>query len=301
MEHLIIPEGYEPALNLHDTQIAIKTVKDFFQDLLAKQLNLLRVSAPLFVDPASGLNDNLNGVERPVSFDIKEQSGFNAEVVHSLAKWKRYALKEYGFSNGEGLVAGYKNHPFDLIFLDVMMNEIDGIETGKLIRQMDKNVEIVYCTSSSDFAIAAYEVHAMGYLLKPYEPGRIGAVIDYYVQKHPQKNQNYIEVKSRRKSLIIPYKDIINMESDNKVVYIYTTTQGIVKVYNKLDVFEKELSDDRFLRCHQSYLVNMQYVAGLVDSDFIMINDKMIPIRKSGRKLIVKKYEEFFKESLKQT
>lgn len=64
MEHLIIPEGYEPALNLHDTQIAIKTVKDFFQDLLAKQLNLLRVSAPLFVDPASGLNDNLNGVER---------------------------------------------------------------------------------------------------------------------------------------------------------------------------------------------------------------------------------------------
>ena len=74
MEHLIIPEGYEPALNLHDTQIAIKTVKDFFQDLLAKQLNLLRVSAPLFVDPASGLNDNLNGVERPVSFDIKEQS-----------------------------------------------------------------------------------------------------------------------------------------------------------------------------------------------------------------------------------
>ena len=85
------------------------------------------------------------------------------------------------------------------------------------------------------------------------------------------------------------------MESDNKVVYIYTTTQGIVKVYNKLDVFEKELSDDRFLRCHQSYLVNMQYVAGLVDSDFIMINDKMIPIRKSGRKLIVKKYEEFFK------
>ena len=103
MEHLIIPEGYEPALNLHDTQIAIKTVKDFFQDLLAKQLNLLRVSAPLFVDPASGLNDNLNGVERPVSFDIKEQSGFNAEVVHSLAKWKRYALKEYGFSNGEGL------------------------------------------------------------------------------------------------------------------------------------------------------------------------------------------------------
>ena len=240
-------------------------------------------------------------IEVAVCEDSEIDRGMLEEIIGFLMTDRGLEYNMTPFSNGEGLVAGYKNHPFDLIFLDVMMNEIDGIETGKMIRQMDKNVEIVYCTSSSDFAIAAYEVHAMGYLLKPYEPGRIGAVIDYYVQKHPQKNQNYIEVKSRRKSLIIPYKDIINMESDNKVVYIYTTTLGIVKVYNKLDVFEKELSDDRFLRCHQSYLVNMQYVAGLVDSDFIMINDKMIPIRKSGRKLIVKKYEEFFKESLKQT
>ena len=99
----MIPDGYVSALNLHDTQIGIKTVKDFFQSLLTKHLNLLRVSAPLFVDPASGMNDNLNGYERPVSFDIKELGNFNAEVVQSLAKWKRYALKEYGFSHGEGL------------------------------------------------------------------------------------------------------------------------------------------------------------------------------------------------------
>ena len=92
-----IPENYTSALNLFDTQVGIKTVKDFFQNLLAERLNLLRVSAPLFVDPASGLNDNLNGVERPVSFGIKEQDDYEAEIVHSLAKWKRYALKKYGF------------------------------------------------------------------------------------------------------------------------------------------------------------------------------------------------------------
>ena len=103
MEHLIIPEHYESALNLHDTQVAIKTVKDFFQQTLASRLNLLRVSAPLFVTPSSGLNDNLNGIERPVSFGIREQNENTAEIVHSLAKWKRYALKEYGFSHGEGL------------------------------------------------------------------------------------------------------------------------------------------------------------------------------------------------------
>ena len=74
MKNLIIPSSYESALNLHDTQIAIKTVKDFFQNLLSERLNLSRVSAPLFVDPDTGLNDNLNGVERPVSFGIKEQN-----------------------------------------------------------------------------------------------------------------------------------------------------------------------------------------------------------------------------------
>lgn len=103
MKNFIVPKDYQSTLNLYDTQIGIKTVKDFFQNLLAERLNLLRVSAPLFVTPDSGLNDNLNGVERPVTFDIREQEGKEAEIVHSLAKWKRFALKKYGFSAGEGL------------------------------------------------------------------------------------------------------------------------------------------------------------------------------------------------------
>ena len=103
MEHLIIPEGYKPILSLRETQAAIKIIKDFFQRELAKQLNLSRVSAPLFVWPETGMNDNLNGVERPVSFGVGEQDDRPAEVVQSLAKWKRYALKEYGFEPGEGI------------------------------------------------------------------------------------------------------------------------------------------------------------------------------------------------------
>lgn len=103
MSTITIPEGYQPALNLKETQIGIKKVKDFFQRELSAQLNLKRVSAPLFVSPDSGLNDNLNGVERPVSFGVKEQDDAPYEVVHSLAKWKRLALKRYGFSAGEGL------------------------------------------------------------------------------------------------------------------------------------------------------------------------------------------------------
>ena len=94
-----IPENYVSHLNLRETEIAIKKVKDFFERDLAIELNLTRVSAPLFVDAESGMNDNLNGTERPVSFDVF--SGKNFEIVHSLAKWKRFALKMYGFEKGE--------------------------------------------------------------------------------------------------------------------------------------------------------------------------------------------------------
>lgn len=103
MSKIYIPDGYEPTLNLKETQIAIKRVKDFFQAQLAAQLNLRRVTAPLFVSPESGLNDNLNGVERPVTFGIKEQGDKEVEIVHSLAKWKRMALGRYGFPVGQGL------------------------------------------------------------------------------------------------------------------------------------------------------------------------------------------------------
>ena len=103
MSKITIPEGYTPQLGIKQTQIAIKQIKDFFQRELATQLNLKRVSAPLFVSPESGLNDNLNGVERPVSFGVLEQNDKEYEIVHSLAKWKRQALKRYGFNVGEGL------------------------------------------------------------------------------------------------------------------------------------------------------------------------------------------------------
>ena len=100
--HTVIPENYKSLLSIYDTQKAISLLKRLFEDNLGAKLNLYRVSAPLFVDEKSGLNDNLNGYERPVSFDILH-SDAKAEVVQSLAKWKRLALKRYGFYPGKGL------------------------------------------------------------------------------------------------------------------------------------------------------------------------------------------------------
>jgi aspartate--ammonia ligase len=100
MSGTIIPKGYEPKLDLIHTEIAIKKLKEYFQDALSEELKLLRVSAPMFVEAATGLNDNLNGFETPVSFEFDSK---RIEIVHSLAKWKRMALFRYGIGPGEGL------------------------------------------------------------------------------------------------------------------------------------------------------------------------------------------------------
>jgi len=102
MSKLLLPKDYRSVLSVYETQKAIGILQRIFEDNLSEALNLRRVSAPLFVEPGTGFNDDLNGIDRPVEFDIK-QTGTHAQIVHSLAKWKRVALHNYGFPVGEGL------------------------------------------------------------------------------------------------------------------------------------------------------------------------------------------------------
>ena len=152
MEQIKIPDGYHSDLNLHDTQVAIKTVKDFFQQTLSQKLNLLRVSAPIFVSPSSGLNDNLNGVERPVSFDIKGQDE-NAEIVHSLAKWKRYALKKYGFAHGEGLYTDMVAIRRDEDLDNIHSVYVDQWDWEKIISKEERTMETLINTVRSIYSV----------------------------------------------------------------------------------------------------------------------------------------------------
>ena len=152
MEQIKIPDGYQSSLNLHDTQIAIKTVKDFFQQTLAQKLNLLRVSAPVFVNPSSGLNDNLNGVERPVSFDIKGQPE-NAEIVHSLAKWKRYALQKYGFAHGEGLYTDMIAIRRDEDLDNIHSVYVDQWDWEKIISKEERNMDTLVSTVRAIYSV----------------------------------------------------------------------------------------------------------------------------------------------------
>jgi len=146
MEQLKIPEGYTSPLTIRETEVAIKEVKDHFERALAKNLHLTRVSAPLFVRPESGLNDNLNGVERPVSFGIKEQNDAAAEIVHSLAKWKRYALKHYGFHSGEGLYTDMSAIRRDEDTDNIHSLYVDQWDWEKVISKEERNMETLEYT-----------------------------------------------------------------------------------------------------------------------------------------------------------
>ncbi len=138
IEGIIVPKDYKSKTTLIETEINIKKIKDYFERGLAEELNLTRVSAPLFVDTNSGLNDNLNGVERPVKFDLLA-TGENVEIVHSLAKWKRLSLYKYGFKVGEGLYTDMNAIRRDEELDNLHSIYVDQWDWEKIINKEDRN------------------------------------------------------------------------------------------------------------------------------------------------------------------
>ena len=140
MNKIYIPQGYRPVLDEYDTQRAIAYIKQTFQDEFSGALNLKRVSAPLFVTEESGLNDNLNGFERPVSFDVPAV-GVDVQVVHSLAKWKRLALKRYNFSVGNGLYTDMNAIRRDEELDNIHSIYVDQWDWEKIITKENRNLD----------------------------------------------------------------------------------------------------------------------------------------------------------------
>ncbi len=147
MQETTIPAGYRSLLDIYDTQKAISLLKRLFEDRLGALLNLHRVSAPLFVDERSGLNDDLNGVERPVDFDILRSPEHRAQVVQSLAKWKRLALKRYGFFPGKGLYTDMNAIRRDEDVLDNLHSVyVDQWDWEKVILPENRNLDYLKLT-----------------------------------------------------------------------------------------------------------------------------------------------------------
>ena len=215
MSKVIVPQGYKSTLGLYDTQTAIGLLKHTFEERLCLALNLKRVSAPLFVDPDTGLNDDLNGVERPVKFDLKE-TGKNAVVVHSLAKWKRMALAVYGFSAGEGLYTD--------------MNAIRRDE------EMD-NLHSVYTDQWDWEKIITRETRTIAYL-KNVVQGIVGAIcdtLDFLKCRYPQIGVELTRTVSfvTSQELEDAYPDLTPKERENAYLKEHKTA-FIMQIGDKL-------------------------------------------------------------------
>ena len=157
---LILPAGYHPTLTIRDTEAAIVYIREEFQRVLAKKLHLQRMSAPLFVEKHTGLNDNLNGVERPVAFDAKDLPADDTlEVVHSLAKWKRMALKKYGFNMHEGLFTNMNAIRRDEDLDNFHSLYVDQWDWEKIIAKEERTEETLKSTVTKIFA-AIKEIEA---------------------------------------------------------------------------------------------------------------------------------------------
>lgn len=200
MSKIYIPEGYRSPQPIKETEIAIKEVKDYFERALASALNLTRVSAPLFVKPESGLNDNLNGVERPVTFGIKEQDDAEVEIVHSLAKWKRLALREYGFEVGEGLYTDMTAIRRDEETDNIHSIYVDQWDWERIIDKSERNEGTLKETVFRIYmAIKQTEYYICGkyHFMDPFLPNDITFITtqeleDMYPDKTPKERENLI-------------------------------------------------------------------------------------------------------------
>ena len=158
-----IPVNYDPVLSVRETQEAIKYIRDTFQKEIGRELNLSRISAPLFVPRSSGLNDNLNGIERPVSFDIHEMPGDRIEVVQSLAKWKRVALKKYNFGIHEGLYTNMNAIRRDELLDNLHSVYVDQWDWEKIISKDERTMETLEETAREIFKVIKHMEHEVWY------------------------------------------------------------------------------------------------------------------------------------------
>ena len=215
MSKFFVPEGYKSVLNMYDTQSAIGVLKRTFEEKLCLALNLQRVSAPLFVDPDSGLNDDLSGTERPVAFSIRETGG-KAVVVHSLAKWKRLALRTYGFSAGEGLYTD-----MNAIRRDEDMDNLHSVYTDqwdweKIITKKTRNVDylktVVKCIVGA--ICETLDVLKCRY---PQLPVKLNRRVTFITSQELEDKYPALSAKEREAAIVKEHRTVFIMQIGDKL------------------------------------------------------------------------------------
>ena len=191
-------------------------------------------------------DDNL--LDRELIIDLFEYYFLNKSIAYNIDQYE----------SGNNLIDEIEDgHPYDIIILDIFMGKILGIEVAKKLRQLKFNGGIIFLTASSDFAVDSYDVNADGYILKPISYDKLKNSIDRITKNFSTSSYR---VRHRSNFLLIPYSEITYIESNNSKCILHRNNGESYNIYKKLGEIEAELNDSRFLRSHQSYLVNMHYI-----------------------------------------
>lgn len=196
------------------------------------------------------------------------------------------------YDSGETLIADVEEGyvAMDLLFLDIYMKKLNGMETARKLRQIQCKVPIIFLTASPDYAIESYEVQASGYLLKSFSEEKLMKLLNRILKTDMKRR---VAIKNRRQYRYPCTDDIMYIDSDKHNVTLHLSDGSEIITVDKLEEIEKRINEKRFLRCHQSYLVNMDYIKD-VEDDFIMEDGTLVPIRVRGRKEILDTYYDYF-------
>lgn len=226
-----------------------------------------------------------------LNIGVCDNNLLDREIVSDFLKnyfnEKGISYSIYNYLSGEDLIYDIQDgKSIDMIFLDIYIGNELGINIARKLREeMDFSGQIVFLTSTVDFAIEGYEVDAIGYLLKPIATEKLYMIMDRAIQKY---NVNIYRIKQRKNIITIKFEDIIYIESSNSRCILHSN-KGNYTLYKRLNNIESELRDKRFLRCHQSYLVNMDYIKN-ADKQFELVNSEFVCIRQRSLKAIKQEY-----------
>lgn len=222
-------------------------------------------------------------IDRELIVHLFQQYCMERSIHYEIAQYK----------NGTNLLCDMEDGcSFDVIFLDIYMKDLLGIHVAKQLRARAYNGAIVFFTSSSEFAVDSYDVGAVGYLLKPSSYDKLCRVMDRIIRTF---DVSTYQVQQRSKVIRIPYQEILYVESRNSKCILHCREDGPFILYKRLDEIEEELNDIRFLRCHQSYLVNMDHIRQ-ADRQFELTTGDIVLIRQRDLKTIRQRYLDYMAE-----
>lgn len=231
--------------------------------------------------------------------DTKEDVEIISTYISKKVTTSNIAFKINIFSDGEDYIDQVNScrETYDIVFLDIYMKFSNGIEIARKIREFDKECKIIFITSSKEHAIDSYDVRALHYILKPINEEKLGLAIEMAIEGLNNENKQIV-IKNKKGSYRIILKDILYAESNARVVNTYLKSGEVISFYSKLKDFIENIHDDRFLKCHKSFVVNMDYILKIENNFIYMSGNIKIPISTSNTAAIKEQYLKYLLEAI---